>query len=273
MYAILTLAVSIMLATFVTGVANQNHDLASMYQSRTKWLQTQTMAENIQQYHNEHSEYPVTLAALSAAPGFQQTRSLNDSWQGYAISPTITDNAWQFQRAVFFSNDPSKGVDANAYLTNNTCGTGDYATAQSWCGARTGQWFRSETREQYNQKITAQRVRMSYVMQKIADYYSANQSFPAKDKTNTALIDDSIHTLAELSGFIGTANTCGNTTSSTFEFMGIPIDCADMFDIWGRAIGFQYINSKHIVLISETPIYNNDGTRILVAADFDNTKL
>lgn len=271
MYAILTLAVSIMLATFMTGVTRQNYELAALYQSRTQWLQVQTLAENIQQYYNEKTVFPATITALSESTGFHHTRSLTNAWQGYAVSPTITDSVWQFQRAVFFSNDPSKGVNAAAYLANNQCGTGGYATAQSWCGASTGKWFRSETREQHNEKISTQRIRMGRVLQKIADYYSVNQKFPDKDKSDVILTNDSIAEIATLAGFNGTAKTCGGSNSSTYEFMGIPIDCADMFDIWGNAIGYQFINAKHIVLVSETPIYNNIGTRIIVAADFDTT--
>lgn len=273
MYAIFTLAVSIMLATFMMGVASQHHDLAAMYQSRAKWLQVKAIAENIQQYYNENSAFPSNIETLSASVGFRQTRSLTNAWQGYALSPTIADSAWQFQRAVFFSNDPSKGVDATAYLAINTCGTGNATSAQSWCGAATGKWFRSETREQFNEKISTQRVRMGRVLQKFADYYSATQKFPNKDKSDATLIDNSVLKISALSGFNGNATSCGAGNSSTYQFMGVPIDCADMFDIWGNAIGYQFINAKHIVLISETPIYNNSGTRIIVASDFDNTKL
>jgi hypothetical protein len=271
MYAILTLAVSMMLTTLMMGVASQHHDLATLYQSRTRWLQVQAMAESIQQYHAEKSVHPASIAALSATTGFHQTRSLTNAWQGYGLSPTINDGYWEFKRAVFISNDPSKGVDATTYLTNNRCGTGDYATAQSWCGAPTGKWFRSETREQYNEQISTQRVRIGRVMQKMATYYNNNQKFPNKNKSDVTLLDNSISTLAALAGFTGTAQTCGGATSSTYQFMGIPIDCADMFDLWGNAIGYQFINNKHIVVTSETPIYNNSGMRVIVAADFDTS--
>ena len=274
MYAILALAVSIMLATFMTGVAKQHHDLTALYQSRSKSIKTQTMAENIQQYRNEKNAYPASIDALSATPGFQHVQSLTDAWQGYDVSDPdfpITDSVWQFQRAVFFSNDPSKGVNATAYLADNKCGSGTNRTALSWCGARTGQWFRSETREQYNAQISTQRIRMGHVLQKIADYYSANQKFPDKDKSNNSLTNDSIHKLTELAGYSGSATEC----TGTYQFMGTPIDCADMFDLWGKVIGYQYMDSKHIILISETPIFNADSPpqRIIVAADFDNTQL
>ena len=273
MYALLTLVVSVMLSTFMMGVANQHHDLAAMYQSRSKWLQVQAMAENIQQYRNEKITYPASVQALSATPGFYHARSLTNAWQGYALSPVITDSMWQFQRAVFFNQDPTKGVNATSFLANNTCGTGNSSSAQSWCGAATGQWFRSESREQYNEQLSTQRLRMSHVLQKMADYYSKNQKFPNKTQSGVSLVGNSIQKLASLAGFTGTASACGGSNSSTYQYMGIPIDCADMFDIWGNAIGYQFMNDKQILLVSETPIYNNSGTRIIVASDFDNSNL
>ena len=269
MYALLALTVSIMLATFMTGVASQHRELAEMYQSRIKSLKAIAMAENIQQYFIETSVFPATIATLSASSGFQHTQSLTDSWQGYGLSPTITDTVWSFKRAVFFSNDPSKGVNAASYLTTNACGTGSYATATSWCGAATGQWFRTETREHFNEKISTQRVRMGRVLQRFADYYNANQKFPDKNESAVALGANSISSLNTLAGYGSGAVAC----TGTFSYMGVPIDCADMFDLWGGVIGYQFITSKHIVLISETPLYNNSDTRVIVAADFDNSLL
>lgn len=269
MYAVMALAVSFLLATLMGGVASQNHDLATLYQSRTKNMQVVAMAENIEQYFLEKAVFPASIPALSATRGFEHSRALVDNWQGYAVSPTIADSVWQFNRAVLFSNDPSKGVNVASYLASNSCGAGGYDTATSWCGAATGRWFRRETRERYNEQISTQRARMSRLLQKFTDYYNTNGKFPDKDSGGTALGLNSISNIAALAAFGGSAGSC----SGTFTYMGVPIDCGDMYDVWGRVIGYQFVSSKHVLVISETPIFNNSGNRVVVAADFDNSLL
>ena len=228
-----------------------------------------SLAENVAQYFLETNTFPTSLAALAATPGFEQARGMEDSWEGYAVSPAIADMTWDFQRAVLESNDPSKGIDAATYLATNNCGTGGYDTAISWCGSPTGLWYRSETRENYAAQISTERGRMHRFEQKLAEYYNANQSFPDKDSGGTSLGADSVTTLAALASFGGTADTC----SGTFSYMGVPVDCADIYDLWGQPIGYQFMNSKHIVLVSEPPIFNNLGNRVVVASDFDNSLL
>lgn len=269
MYAAMSLAIAILLGILITGVSSQNHDLATLYQSRTKYMQVVAMAENVEQYFLENATFPGSIPVLTAATGFEHSRALIDNWQGYAVSPTITDSVWQFNRVVLFANDPSKGVNAASYLSSNACGSGGYDTATSWCGSATGRWFRRETRERYNEQITTQRARMNRLSQKLADYYNTNQQFPDKDSAGTSLAANSITTVAALAAFGGSAGSC----SGTYTYMGVPVDCGDMHDLWGQAIGYQFVSSKHIILVSESPIYNNSGNRVVVAADFDNTLL
>lgn len=265
----MALALSILLATLMGGVANQNHGLVTLYQSRTKYMQVVAMAENIEQFYLEHAAFPASLSALALSPGFEHSRALADNWQGYAVSPTIIDSVWQFNRAVLFSNDPSKGVNTTSYLNSNSCGVGGYDTAASWCGAATGRWFRRETRERYNEQITTQRARMNRLLQKFADFYNTNHKFPDLDSGGTALGSNSIGTIAALAAFGGSAGSC----SGTYTYMGIPVDCGDLYDLWGQPVGYQFVSAQHIVLVSETPIYNNSGNRVVVAADFDNSLL
>lgn len=269
MYAVLALAVAFLLATVMGAVASQEHDLATRYQVRTKYMQVVTLAEGVEQYFLEKSAFPASIAALTGSAGFEQARGLTDPWQGYAVSPAITDTVWQFQRAVLISNDPSKGVTAAAFMASNNCGAGGYDTATSWCGSNTGRWFRRETRERFTDQITTQRARLNRLRQKLADYYNANLKFPDKDAGSTALGANSISTVAALAAFGGTAANC----TGTYTYMGVPVDCADMYDLWGQPVGYQFVSDKHVILISETPIFNNSGNRVVVASDFDNSLL
>ena len=269
MYPILVLAVAILLSTWMTGITGQNRDLTKLYQSRLRHIQLVVLAENIEQFTLENTNYPAHIDVLAATAGFEQSRSYINNWQGYAISPVITDSIWKFNRAVLFSNDPSRGVTAVDYLNLNACGVGSFDTAISWCGTSTSLWFRSETREQYNTKISTQRIRMGRLLQKFATYYNNNGNFPDKNALNVALSANSIQTLASLASYSGSAKTC----SGTFQYHGIPIDCGDMFDLWGGTIGYQFTGPKRIILTSETPIFNALGNRIVVASEIDNSLL
>lgn len=267
MYAFMALAISTLLITLMSWVTQQNSDLAVMYQSRNQYMQTVGMAEAIEQYAVENAAYPASLATLQAASGFEQTKSLTNTWQGYGVSGNIVDGTWTFTRAVLVSNDPSKGVSAAQYMTNNACGAGSYAAAESWCGASTGKWFRRETRETHPEKIATQRARLNRLLQKFGDYYNTGGAFPDKDAANVVLGANSINTLASLVSYAGTASGC----AGTFNFFGMPVDCGDMFDLWGNPVGYQFVSSKHVLVTSETPIYNDLGTRVVVSADFDNS--
>jgi len=267
MHALIVFALAVWLAFVGQKVTTELLGVAAMYQARDKYMRTVAMAESIAQYQAEQGAFPPSIAAFGAAAGYEQTRSLSDPWQGYAVSPALTDGVWQYRRAVFFLNDPTRGVDANAFLAANACGAGAYDTASSWCGSATGLWYRREERERFNEQILTQRARMSRMLQKLSDYYNANAAFPDKDTGGNPLAADSVTALATLAGFAGTASAC----AGTFAYSGIPVDCGDMFDQWGNRIGYQFLSSNHVFLVSETPIINGSGDRVVVGADFDNS--
>ena len=262
------MAIGILVSIMMSGVTSQNRDLVSMYTSQLRHLQIMALAENIEQYALENSNYPATLTILKDTPGFTHTSGLNDNWQGYKVSSPLTDDAWQYKRAALTSNNPATGTDAASYLTANTCGTGTFDTASSWCGSATGEWFRTETREKYNDQIATQRIRMGRLLQKLANYYNANTQFPSKDNSNTAL---AVNNTTKLTDLIGASALTATNCTGERSYQGVPIDCNDLFDIWGTPIGYQFMGIKHIVLISESPIKDQTGTRIVIGADFDNT--
>jgi hypothetical protein len=265
MYPILVVVIATLLFLFMDGVAGQYRDLTQLYQSRSRQIQIVSLAESIAQFYHENATFPASLAALYSSAGFQHVRSLIDSWQGYAVSPTINDGVWRFNRLVLYSNDPTKGTTAAAYLAANACGTGGYDTALSWCGTKDSNWFRLETRERYNDQIATQRARMARLLQKMSDHYNVNGGFPDKDRFNVALAPNSMTRVADLVGYSGSATNC----SGTFTYMTIPVDCGDMFDLWGNPIGYQFVSNKHVLLVSETPIYNSSGNRLVIAAEYD----
>lgn len=259
MYAIAISTVMLWLASIVASQSGQNFDLMMAYKNQAQRTQVVGLAENIQQYFNDFGTYPTSLTALSATAGFEQTRSLFDSWQGYAISPVLIDSTWQFSRAVLFSNNPVRGVTPTNYLSLNACGAGTFFVASSWCGSKSSAWYRSESRETYSNLINTQRARLNRTLQRFGDYYNANNTFPSGVLVNTTA------TLASLVGYSGTSLNC----TGTYQWAGVPIDCTDMFDQWGNLVGFNFFSASHITLISETPLFNAAGTRMIVAADFN----
>lgn len=269
MYPFLVLAIAIFLSHLMTGIVNQNWTLVQLYQSRLTQQQISSLAENIEQFYIENKSYPTTLTALTATPGFEHAKSQLNNWQSYGVSNWISDSTWTFKRMILVSKAPDKTVTAATYMTSNACGTGSYATATSWCGERTGKWYRSELRDKYNDQVSSQRVHLTRTLQKLTEFYNEGGSFPAVNATGTALAADSLTTLASLASYSGTSTAC----TGTFKYSGIPIDCADMFDSWGNLIGYQFINSKHIILISEPNIFDNLNNKVIIAADFDNSTL
>lgn len=269
MLVALELALAFVLFTIVDGITTQYKDLDAMYQSRWRKIAVVTLAEELERYNTETGSFPASVSAMTASAGYEHGKSSANSWQGYAVSPAINDGVWLFKRTVLFSNNPIGGVSTAAYLAANSCGTGGYDTATSWCGDPTSHWYRSETREQYQGQIVTQKARMNRMLQKLADYYNVNSKFPDKDAGSVALATNSMTTLKSLAGYGGTAGAC----TGTYTYMGVPVDCGDMFDQWGSPVGYQFVSSKHVILVSETPIFNTSGTRIVVSQEYDYSLL
>lgn len=221
-------------------------------------------AEAMARYVQETHAYPATLAVLTTVQGYEHLRSTaSDPWMRFEVSPVIADGVWRFQRAVLYSTDPTR---TTSYTSTNTCGTGDAATATSWCGGVGAQWVRFERREEYVDEIAAQRQRFHRSLQKFADYYSGKSGFPSVDRLGAALATDSSTTLRDLVGYTGAANNCSGGVIYQWAG-GLPVDCDDMYDIWGNPVSYQFTSTKAITLISESPLVNKDGVVVVVAAD------
>lgn len=269
MFAMFIIALSAWLAYLGDGLVTQYRDLSQMYQARTRSIQTKIMAESLEQYFQENKTFPVSIPALTATNGYEHTRGLIDVWQGYAIATGLADSVWQYDRMVFFSSSPKAGIQAADYLASNACGTGPFGTHSSWCGQPGSAWFRRETRDGYHNLIANQRIRLQSTLQKFAQYYNANGSFPSSKTDGSPIAASSIHTLAELVDFSSTVDQCRTVHS----FDSVPLDCTDIFDNWGQPVAYQYESGKRIVLVVKTPILNRAGTPVVVAAEYDLTTL
>ena len=263
MLALVFTAIILCAAYLADDVRHQHERLIDVYQSSSYLHDMIRTAEAMELYFREKGDYPASIAALAATPGYEYINSSMNAWQGYGVSGSLTDSVWTFRRGVLFTNDPSTGTSVSDYLSANQCDTGGYSSAESWCGTKTSMWFRKETRDQMNEQIVTERARLNRLSQKFADYKNTNSTYPDRDASNVALAASSITALAALAGYAGTAANC----SGQYQYRGIPIDCSDMFDSWGGKIGYQFESANHIILVSETPFYNSTGTRLVIPVD------
>jgi Tfp pilus assembly protein PilE len=264
MYPLVITALIAAIASALAIQSSANLDLMRLYRFNANRSQLVMVAENLEQYYNERGTFPSSLQALAQAPGYSHVRSLLNNWQGYAVSGALADSVWQYQRMVAFSNDPKAGMTPATYLSQNACGSGSFSTAASWCGTNKSVWFLKDTRHGVNDAITTQRSRLRRSLQKFGDFFSANGGFPSRDSSGTALVAGNTYSVASLAGFTGTASTC----SGIYVWQGLPIGCDDMFDSWGKQVGFAYTSSTEFSLVSETPLINAAGEPLLVAAGF-----
>lgn len=265
MYAVFVIAMVALAATLYSGLSATFLDVATAYRQQSRTTSVVRISEGIARFQSETGNLPASLDQLVAAPGYADLRSYRDSWQTYVLSGALNDGAWVFQRAVAVSRDPSDGISHTDYLALNRCGVGAASTALSWCGDPSGSWFRQETREDFGHQMSSQRVRHHRMLHKWVAHYSVAKTFPGKDRTGNPLPAGSITELRALVGYAGTASNC----TGSFVYAGIPVDCGELFDLWGGAVAYQYVDARHIVIVSEAPFLLSDNTRPLIATDLE----
>lgn len=221
------------------------------------------VASGLESYYQERGVYPATLQALASTPGYEHLHSGFSNNMGYTKSGALNDGTWQFQRAVVYLVPAGSDDRVDTYPAKNYCGTGSSLTAISWCGNRQGLYYRRETRDTVNEDLTTQQVRLIRLQMKFARFYNAFAKYPDKNSSNGALSEGSLSTVAELAGYTGAPSSC----QGTHQYLGIPIDCSDMFDRWGNYVTYQFESATHVIFISESPFFNASGERVIVAVD------
>lgn len=264
MYPLVTSAILLALASALALQTGDSLSLMRQYRFITQRSQVVMLAENLEQYFIETGTYPASLAALAQTAGYEHVKSLLNNSQGYAVSGVLTDSVWQYSRMVVYSMDRAKGDTDASYLAANSCGSGAFGTAGSWCGQSNSVWFRKETREVVNDAVSNQRIRLNRTLQKFADYYSVQGGFPSMDNAGVALTAGSTYSLASLVGYSGSATSC----TGIYTWKGLPFGCEELFDAWGGAVSVVYTSTDAISLMSETPLVNAAGTRLIVASGF-----
>jgi hypothetical protein len=205
-----------------------------------------------------------------------------NGWSGYVASGVnISDSVWQFKRGVVYALPFSKipvawnGVSISDTELNtntsgaplfekyflssatNTCGSGNFFSSTDWCGLKGVLSFKIETRQNYPRLIAQQRVMQNRTIQKMVDYFNKHGSFPPPAPTVTSA------SLASIAGVAATASNC----QGTFNMSGIPLDCADVFSIFGSSVNYTVITGKHIQISSVSDINASSGSPIIISTD------
>ncbi|CAG0985833.1 hypothetical protein RHDC4_02179 [Rhodocyclaceae bacterium] len=230
------------------------------------------LAAGINNYYIETNTFPASFAALGAATGYEYLRNTARPFQSLAIASNLNDGTFTFKRIVVYTQDPYRPPYTDTtYLgaANNTCGTGDFATATEWCGPNNAnaQWWKQDERDAIAAAVAREKHRLTRLLQKFNAWYNDDISvsttpgvlgnnYPDPGATSATLI-----TL--VTGFAQTATTC----TGIYTWRGIPIDCTDLYSVWGTPTVYNYVSPTHIVLLTKTPYTKADGTALYVSTE------
>ena len=216
---------------------------AQAIDSQSRAVATRVVASAIQHQIMDAGAPPASLASAAATPGYQDLRlEAGRPWQSYAVSPLMVDGTWQFQRAVVFSQKQGSAVAAETYLATNACGNGDFSSPGPWCGGKDSHWWLYDSRHDYSNEISLEKSAQRRILQKFAHAYALvvdnRQAFPKPAGPSS--------TLAALVGYGGAAGTC----VGSFVWNAVPLDCTDLFSVWGTPRVYNYLTPKTTSLSS-----------------------
>jgi len=251
-----------LLQSLLLLTAARQTELIDALNIQTREMTTKQLATAIDSVYVESGYYPTSFAALAALPGYEYLKNTSRPFQSMAVATNILDPDFKFSRVAVFSQDPYDYPLPDAiYLaaTNNACGAGDFATSTTWCGSQRSNWWKHETREIISANIARERNRQRRLLDKFTSWYSTstgNNIYPDPGAAAAALS-------ALVAGFAQTATTC----TGIYTWQGIPIDCTDLYSIWGTPTVYNYLSRTHVALLTKTPYIKADGTPLYISTE------
>lgn len=245
-------------------------DLVDAMDTQVREMSTRQLAIGINNVYLETGSYPASAAALVAVPGFEYLRNTARPYQSVALATNLDDTVFKFNRATVFSQDPyATPLTDVAYLASNSCGTGGFTTAITWCGATTdsSQWWKAESRDAIPANLTRERKRLRRLLDKFTHWYNGDTSISTTNGVwgnnypNPGVAAAALTAL--VNGFAQTATTC----TGIYTWHGIPIDCTDLYSIWGTPTAYNYISAGHVTLVTKTPYTTSAGTALYVSSE------
>jgi hypothetical protein len=269
MYAFAILTIHLFMIWIMTGLTTAHMDMFKEYRELTRDNDLVTLRDGFNQYYLEKHTIPYALSDITGATGYEHLASATNTSVGYARSFEIADAKWRFQRAILYSHNSAGATTLTTRLSQNGCSSSPSSAFhnedRAWCGKSDWNWFVFENRSVFNAEMATQRARQQRTLQKFASYYTAYQAFPNKDRFNAPMTAGTGYAIATLAG----ANALALNCISTYRYMAIPIDCEDMFDVWGNRLTYVYHSDHRISIVSSTPFKNWANSNITIGTDLD----
>lgn len=225
--------IAVLAAAFMAvlgSVTSQNLATRDLLSTRTTESDLAIIGEAVEQFYTHNNIYPSSLPVLAATPGFGHVKTFADrpNVYGYRLATGISDGTNTFARAAVFKLNTKIGETSLDYTSGpNTCGSGAFDTAASWCGPRTSPWLRYESRALFIDQIGQHYARVYKIYQKVSQMYSPtkNPIYPAMTPSTDYIVN--------LVGYAGSAASC----SGSFRLWGgVELDCTDLFSVWGTPV-------------------------------------
>ncbi|MFJ7794557.1 hypothetical protein [Pseudomonas sp. NPDC096950] len=259
MFAFLLIAIGLAMFSTLDSAISHVQERFDYYRSQNIAYHIHALGDGVKQFYFENPAQGLISPDLVASrPGFEYLNlHVNDVIQ-FETSSGISDSVWKFNRVALWFESPKSYLGKSDYLgaSYNQCGTGDFYTAQSWCGNSNSLWLKIETRSDKAELIVAEKQRMQRTLQKFLRRYSDDRKF-------TTLASGSVVSLAGIVGYTGTAANC----QGNFVFQGIPLSCDDFFNYWGIPIALNQISEDHIALVNRTGVLQSSGQIVRLAEE------
>lgn len=161
----------------------------------------------------------------------------------YVNTPTTAVQSHRF--AVWFESPFGNFLGGDyTKADSNKCGTGDFSSAQTWCGDSKSLWAKLESHTGHYELIQSEQQRLYRLSRKFYRYYEETGSFNEFNAGANALAN-----VLDYNSPVSPANCTG-----VYFFKDIPLGCQDLFNGWGQAIYLHKVSDNHIVLTNSLGI-------------------
>lgn len=259
-----------LLAAFAS-LATTSTNIAKAYRKDSLAFAHARLADAVSNYTQYYGSPPATMATLVAVPGNEYLKPyvvsasggfFNGSRDRLAFSSTTsrTDSWLTYARvAVVAQDDFSESLASYMGTGRNSCppasGATDFANATAWCGDKRSNWVVQDTRQAANRLMGAIQTRQLAIRDKFVRRYKTLGSFPA---VASATPLKNLVTPVSTSIVGSSALQC----YGMFSYMGIPLECGDLYNAYGNPINYQLVSAKSISLTSVSGVKNSLGSFI-----------
>lgn len=226
--------------------------------------------EEAQRFHQERGTWPASVSELATADGFFALKAYLPHPSGGAWkAPT---SPWTVHRSSAFSlaglqdqrfavvarTHPSYNETTYLGAANNQCEGGSpvaFSTAVTWCPASSDAMAVAVTTTEWagqrEQLVLRQHAALA---DKLLRYRRATGTLPA---AATATNVSSFAVASDASSVVGTGTA---TCKGTFSWAGMPLECGDVFNVFGSPIRYRRISLTQFELSSASQVPAAGGT-------------